>query len=695
MLDIPSTIAENQRRLAVIRATYNPLTGEGSDCLPRTKVHLDFPLPDLWLPDDFIATPFVQTLLAVGVAGFLRDYMHVPDTTDNREELWTEFSAERCRYDYEFFAYTNYEITDKETGRSIPFLLNRAQRKYLRQLEKLRLAGLPIDIILLKARQWGGSTLTQLYMGWIQSVLKPNWNSVICADVENQARIISGMLNKAFSTTKEWATGGMKIKTSPYQGSISTRVINVSGSRFSVGSAQKPDKLRSENIALAHLSEVGLWKATKSKTPEDLVQSIFGSILSGPYTMKVLESTAKGVGNYFHKTWIAATKGQNNFTPVFVAWYDIDIYSEPMEEKDYPDFISSLSEYEAYLFEIGATLEAIKWYRAKRREMNDDWRMFSEYPSSAVEAFQSTGQRVFPQNYVQNARHTTEEPWWIGNLVADADTGPACLKNIKFELLSAENEAVLRQMHAAKSQLQSPSPTPTIRRLDYLNNCLWVWLMPDLEIPYIDRYITVVDPGGGITDKADYTSIKVFDRLEMLSGGIPELAAEWHGRLDPDKIAWKAAQIAEAYGHSLLVIESNKMEADKTEGENFEFILSEISEYYDNLYSRTSEEQIRKGMPVRWGFHTNTSTKPMIINSLKKALRDGLYIERSEPTCDELDLYELKEDGKTMGAVEGNHDDRVITAALGIFICYDWRMPIRKNTEKASRSTKVVSEASI
>lgn len=685
MLNVEQTIKENAARLKEIHTPYNPLSGEGSRCLPRTEVHLDFPLDTMWLPNDFVNTPFVQTLLDIGVDGFIRQYLSGDYT--QKDQLWTEFCAERCKYDFEFHAYMNYEITDKSSGRTIKFKLNRAQRKYLRQLEDLRLSGRPIDIILLKARQWGGSTLTQLYMGWIQSILKQNWNSVICADVENQARIISGMLVKAFEGTNAWATGGKKIRTSPYQGANSTRVINTSGSRYSVGSAQKPDKLRSENISLVHLSEVGLWKATKSKTPEDLAQSLFGSVLSGPNTMKVLESTAKGVGNYFHRQWLQAVDGTNNFTPVFIAWFDIDIYFVSMHPREYAEFIESFSPYEEYLFKLGATLEAIKWYRDKRKEMNDDWRMFSEYPSTPEEAFQSTGQRIFPIEYVRNARRTSETPWWRGNVVGDAESGAAALANLRFVALSEEEESYYRNFGKG-DKLQ-------VKKTDTYNNCLWVWLMPDTSVNYVDRYITVVDPGGGITDKADYTSIKVFDRLDMLNGGVPELAAEWHGRMDQDKIAWKAAQIAEAYGHSLLVIESNKLEADKTEGDNFEYILTEISEYYSNLYSRTSDEQIRKGMPVRWGFHTNVSTKPIIINFLKKALRDGLYIERSMPTCDEMDLYELKEDNKTMGAVDGNHDDRVITSALGVYISYEWRKPFEVKRKKAKRTTRIVSEASL
>mgnify|MGYP000612202589 FL=1 len=49
------------------------------------------------------------------------------------------------------------------------------------RLEKLRIAGKPIRIILLKARQWGGSTTSQLYMAWLQLLHKTGLNSLIIA----------------------------------------------------------------------------------------------------------------------------------------------------------------------------------------------------------------------------------------------------------------------------------------------------------------------------------------------------------------------------------------------------------------------------------------------------------------------------------------------------------------------------------
>ena len=646
-------ITTNKDRLAAIQAPYNPITGEGAvgERVPVTIK--DSPWGTLWLPVDMIAQAWdIGQILKYGLIETLTR-ANIAATPYAINKLWEDFSRVRIKYDFEYFACACLQIAGKGQGKDIPFILNRAQRHYLTVLESLRLAGKPIDVILLKARQWGGSTLTQLYMLWIQLFHKKNWNSVICGDVEGQSRNVTGMLNKALKKLPDWVFNG-PVTNKPYQGSTSTRVLSVGNSRYSIGSAQKPDKLRSDDISMAHLTEVGLWKATPGKRPEDLVQSIFGSINNAPYTMRVLESTAKGVGNYFHRSWLSAnekdTTKKSNFTPVFVPWFLIDLYSEPIE-KTYEEFIDEMNEYEMHLFELGATLEAINWYRKKSCDI-EPWRMCSEYPSTPEEAFQSTGRRVFRISYVTNARKTCLAAWWTG----DIDGG-------KF----------------VKDDKEKP---------------LNIWLMPEQEERIMrNRYIVCVDVGG-VSEKADYSCIVVADRIAMLDGGVPEIAACWHGHIEHDKLAWKAVEIARAYDNALLIIESNTLETEGTEGDNFEYILNEIAGEYDNLYCRTSEVQIRQGMARRWGFHTNPSTKPMVINFLIKALRDGLYIERCLQTTYELDLYELKENGKEMGAVEGNHDDRVMATAILVWACYN--PPVQRiNKGERAIHKRIVSEASI
>jgi len=156
--------------------------------------------------------------------------------------------------------------------------------------------------------------------------------------------------------------------------------------------------------------------------------------------------------------------------------------------------------------------------------------------------------------------------------------------------------------------------------------------------------------------------------------------AEWRGHIDHDLLAWKAAQIASWYNNALLVFESNTLESrDKerdTDGNDIEYILDLVAGVYPNMYARNhSSEDIKQGAPMKWGFHTNTHTKPAIIHHLIACVRDASWVEREKLACDELAFYEKKDDG-SFGAVSGQHDDLLMTRAIGLWICFrDMDMP--------------------
>ena len=59
---------------------------------------------------------------------------------------------------FEVWARERVKIKPKGGGKSIPFVLNRPQRRLVAELEKMRKSDQPIRLILLKARQWGGRT---------------------------------------------------------------------------------------------------------------------------------------------------------------------------------------------------------------------------------------------------------------------------------------------------------------------------------------------------------------------------------------------------------------------------------------------------------------------------------------------------------------------------------------------------------
>lgn len=646
-LDVSEIIRINRERNEERNKPYEPVTGLGSDTIPRTEIHLsDSPIGDtIYVPNEMLQYSAIANAINVGSIKDSLNEGGLYATEENMVEWWRAFVKLRVQYDFEFWAASFVVIQDKETARDIPFVLNHGQRKLLKKLESMRRQGKPIRIILLKARQWGGSTLIQIYIAWLQLVHKTQWSSVICAHTENTARNVRGMYSKLLENYPLWlcdATDRSEIKLSNYESSQKTKIIKNRGCRISIGSAVKPEGLRGLDVACAHLSEVGLYPSTMQTKPEDLVQSICSGIAYKPNTLIVYESTAKGVGNFYHKEWCRSNasdpKERSLFAPLFVAWHEILLYQ--MEVDNLIDFAKSLSDDEYKLFEDGATLEGIAWWRDKRLEYSDIWRFRSEFPSTPDEAFQSTGHPFYNPDDVKRLESTCCEPKHIGELVGNSDFG---------------SQDALEGLHF------SVNPRGNFK----------VWAEPDYEERVTDRYVVVVDIGGQ-SERADRSVICVFDRYHMKDvGGVPEVVAEWAGHIAHYKLAWLAVKIATWYHEALLVIESNTLESHQTEGVHSEFIMTEISDYYDNLYCRTPAEQVRQGLPPKWGFHTNKQTKTMVCDHQKKALENSLYLERCIEAVNEHRTLEIKANGE-IGATDGAHDDRHIVRAIGVWVCYEY-----------------------
>lgn len=700
---ISKIIAENTRRHNEMFARFNPITGEGS-IGERVAVSIpDFPIPKQWLPKAMIANSLVKGLVKhKGINGFLHNVLKVEEpANEDRLAVIDRFVRLRCLHDFPFWAATFVYIKNKEVGEpDCLFRLSYPQRRFVSTLEALRLANKPIRIILLKARQWGGSTTSQLYMAWLQLIHRTGLNSLIVSNYNEGARKIKAMFKKMIN---EYPVSMLHEVGESYsekedklvgvEGSTLTQLVPQRNATISIGSAESPDSCRGGDYSLVHLSEVGVWKATDGKSPEDMIRSACSGVLYRPNTMIVYESTANGVGNFFHNEYVAAKDPEikSQFQPLFIAWFEIELYRLPFESKEkLREFASRLygnrlnnsantdreesGKYLWWLWEIGATLEGIHWYVEERAKYHDHGSMASEYPSDDVEAFVNSGAAVFDKYCVEQLRPATKTPpRYVGEIYAFGDEGEDALKDLRFK---EDSQGLLK-----------------------------IWNLPDSKSPedqeeIIHRYLTVVDVGGR-SHKADWSVIVVFDRLLMMDGGKPAVVAQWYGHIDMDLLAWKAAQIAAFYDNSLLVIESNTLETHDKErnvdGDQSNAILARIKDIYPNLYARKqSEDAIIQGLPVRYGFHTNVATKPMIISTLVKVIREGLYVERDKRCIDEYLNYEKKPNG-SFGAKAGAHDDLLMTRAIGLHICfYEMELPqvVSRGSNNLKYVPKVVSAAS-
>ena len=727
-ISLSDILDENIRRRNLMFSRFNPITGEGS-VGERTLVSIpDFPIPKQWLPDTMARNPLVRGLVAhKGIDSFLRSVLHAAPSPENREAVIDRFVRLRSLHDFPFWAATFVYIKNKEVGQpDCLFRLSYPQRRFVAMLESMRLANKPIRIILLKARQWGGSTTSQLYMAWLQLIHRTGLNSLIISNYNKGSETIKGMFKKMIEAYPLSMLHEVGDRYSPNEEKLVgvgrsglTQLVPQRNATISIGSAESPDSCRGGDYALVHLSEVGLWKATDGKKPEDIVRSACSGVLYRPYTMIVYESTANGVGNFFHNEYVAAKDPEikSQFHPLFISWFDIELYRLPFEnENDLRSFARWLYDnrlndsapsdreepgrYLWWLWKIGASLEGIHWYVEERAKYHDHGSMASEYPSDDIEAFVNSGAAVFDKYCVEVLRPAAEKPpVYVGDIYADADEGEDALRNLRFK---TDRQGQLWVWSLPDS---APAPDPGPPGSDSPDTIP----VPGTKISYnaeaeaeiiTDRYLTVVDVGGR-SNKADWSVIVVFDRIAMIDGGKPAVVAQWYGHIDMDLLAWKAARIAAFFDNSLLVIESNTLETHDRErdvdGDQSAAILNQIKDRYPNLYARKqSEDAIIQGLPVRYGFHTNIATKPMIISTLVRVIREGLYVERDKRCLDEYLNYEKKPNG-AFGAKQGTHDDLLMTRAIGLHICfYEMELPqvVTRGSDNLKFLPRVVSAAS-
>lgn len=677
-IEVEKILGDNAKRKNDVNAPFNPVTGEGS-ILARVRVSIkDFPIPLQWLPETMMSVPMVRDLVKAGsVKRYYQRLLHTRREPTDLEytTLVKQFIRIRHLHDFAFWAATCAVIKAKGGGGDMRFRLNHAQRVLITEFETQRIAGRPIRLVLLKARQWGGSTATQIYMAWLQLVHQKGLNSLIVGHVKSVAYEVKDMFDKLI---KDYPLELMHRLGDPYQEN-EPKIVGVGQSgdihripqrncKIKVGSYENPDSARGGDYNLVHCTEVGLWSPTLMKTPEAVVRSATSGIALRPYTMIVYESTANGTGNFFEHEYNNAKRGNGQYKALFIPWYMIEWDSLPLSPEEErklatelwenrhneytPDNRKEPGKYLWYLWECGATLQGIAWYISERTKYTDHGDMASECPTDDNEAFVYSGQKVFDSFKVRALKDTCRPPRYIGDVYADGDEGKAALTNVRF--------------------------------MEDKTGLLCVWSKPDISATarILNRYLVVVDIGG-TSNKADWSVILVIDRLYLLDGERPEVVAQWYGHIDMDLLAWKSAQIAQWYDNALLVIESNTLETkDKdriVDGEQSQFILSQIKDVYDNLYARKQkEEDIVQGRPRKYGFHTNVSTKPTIISHLKKMVRERGYVERDERCLDEMLNYEQKPNG-AFGAISGKHDDLLMTRAIGLWIAYKLdEMPLPK-----------------
>jgi len=284
----------------------------------------------------------------------------------------------RLRDDFKHYAEKCLKIRTKK-GDIEPLLLNHAQECIHNAAEKQLAETGKIRINILKGRQQGASTYVEGRLYW-KTTHREGVRAFILTHEEDATKNLFEMAQRYHDNNNPL------VKPSTGASNAKELYFDKLDSGYRVGTARTKGTGRSSTVQYFHGSEVAFWT-----NAEDHAKGVMQAIPDADGTEVFRESTANGMGNYFHEQWKMAERGVGEYINVFVPWFWQDEYSKEIPK----DFARSVEEEEIaghYSLNDGQ----LAWRRSKIIELaakgaDGDAAFKQEYPLNSAEAFQLTG----------------------------------------------------------------------------------------------------------------------------------------------------------------------------------------------------------------------------------------------------------------------------------------------------------------
>jgi hypothetical protein len=529
----------------------------------------------------------------------------------------------KIKHDFAWYSENFLKIRDKKAN-IVDFKLNVAQKIVLGKIKELREQGLPVRILLLKARQMGMSTFTEGFI-FHDTSTNENKNALIIAHEEsasanlfNMSKLYYEYLPDLIRPMKKYANGKVLQFENPTSDESEKSRNPGLRSKISIATAGAGEVGRSATVHNLHVSELAFFP-----DPKITMLGLMQCVPDAPNTNVIIESTANGVGDYFHELWQAAEKGLNDFVPIFLPWFIQPEYTRAFrseaERQQFVDEISMVTkdmngnDVHSYEYQLmskhGLTWEQLNWrrYTVANKCQGDEELFMQEYPSTAEEAFISSGRPKFNIPALRKYQTITKEPIRRGYLQYDK----ASEKGVKF--------------------------------VDDTKGYISIWKEPIKG----EHYAIGADVAEGLVD-GDFSCGYVGDTNF-------DIVARWHGHIDPDLFGTELVKLGMYYNDAYLGVESNN--------HGLTTLTAIKKAEYWNLYYTKTFDKISEEMTAKLGWTTTARTKPYMIDKLAEFIRElhlGIY---DDLLIAEAFTYIIEDNGKT-NAQPGTHDDTIMACAI-------------------------------
>jgi len=486
--------------------------------------------------------------------------------------------------DFAYYAPRVLKIRTK-SGEIVNFKLNKAQTVLNDVVEKQLNDEGRVRIIVLKSRQMGLSTMIGGWLYWWTSQRKAQ-KSIVVTHAADSTKALFDFTKRYYDNTPD------ALKPHTKYSSRKELKFDVLDSGYAVATAGGESIGRGETFTGAHLSELAFWPKSSAK---DNLNGLLQCIPNTQGSAIFVESTANGVSGEFYNLWQGAVKGENGFIPVFLPWYIQDEYREPV-----PKEFERTPEEERLCGLYDLDNEQLMFRRRKVAQNGID--LFrQEYPTTADEAFLTTGRPVFNPMQLIPMKEKLSSPLKTMGLLND-----------KFV---DDPRGELKVYHPL-------DPTET--------------------------YYIGADVAMGIRGK-DFSVAQILDSSKRQVG-------TWRGLVHPDYFATVLYHLGMLYNTAEIIVERNNhgILTCTRLGKDMAYPNFYIETVYDKMDDKDTENL---------GFLTTSKSKPLIIDQLRAALRDGEIELNDADTLSELMTYVVTDSG-ALAADDGCFDDTVMSLAM-------------------------------
>lgn len=407
-------------------------------------------------------------------------------------------------------------------------------------------------------------------------------------------------------------------------------------SKFSVSTVSpgEEEKGRGDTITRLHLTEIPFWKGDAETAATALCDATAGGKISG-------ESTAKGVGDWFHRKYLQGKNREGGIRNHFFEWWWNENYQ--IDGAKFESFGG-----EVYLVLNNQTFENLSADEKKKAKITTYDEKDQRENNFALQSELNCAAEIAKFLYEKNR---IDVPFTLDDEVA---------KRLAWrrQQIAKRGEKKFRVEYPENDVDPFAQTGGSIFDQSYTQE-----VFPPREPVPGHAYLVINDPSIGIEETGDPAIITVIDRFTN------EQVYSWRGWEKQDAQARRCCEQSDRYFGADIAIESNMGEGVIMEIENrgygyrlYKYIDVQTQRDVDDgrISMMQAIERARPGLPM------TDKVKRTAITLLEKAWREGEFKPCSQNICNEATVF--VQNGNKMEAKSGFHDDEIMACAIGQFI---------------------------